>query len=181
MFRLVIFTILLFASNIVAAQTAIKGKVIEGDVLYIVDGQLSSKKNVDALGIENIKNVNVLSNVKKIVVVTTQNGASKSGISDSRPSMWYDSLRREYAIKLVRARFNADSVLRVSFDAEKDTTAPKRVHGTISKPLYIVSDSTGNLIIKTRNYSEIQQMQKITGDKIKVMSIIGNIVQIQLK
>ncbi len=187
MFKLMIFTILLFASNIVAAQTATKAKVTEGDVLYIVDGQLSSKRDVDALDIESIKNVNVLSEVKKVVVVTTQNGASgknkgqsvKSGTGNSSVSVRNDSLRREYAIKLVQARSGNDVVLRVL--PSKDTTAPKHLRGTINRPTYIVRDSKGRIIMETANYSEIQEIQTMTVDKIKAMSIIGNMVMIQLK
>ncbi len=63
-------TILIMALSLVAFAAGAQEKE-ESKTLYVVDGVVTPKEQVDALPPQQIKNMNVVSGIEKVVIVTT--------------------------------------------------------------------------------------------------------------
>ncbi len=149
------FMLMLDHSNTALAQnqkTQAKGKTV-----YIVDGKVVSQADVNAIPVDRIAKMDVLTNVEKVIVVTTSDDKNspeaKAGTTSADvPSIFGSQYSAPFTVSVAD-----DRVVRVF----KGTIENKPDY---DKRLYLIMDANGN-ITKSKT-------QSITPEQIMWMNII---------
>ena len=151
----------LMASAAAYAQThnrAVSNKIVSNKTVYIVDGKIVTQQYMNALPVDKIANMDVITNIEKVIVVKTNNPSGTTsnfvgGEVEFKP------------IKQVKTS-DGDVLKIVADDDARVINVSKSFNGTINEaqPLYLFRSSEGK-ITPCNN-------QKITAEQIQFMVVL---------